>query len=73
MPYIGSVPRVRIITLVEQRMTQREVARLVGGGQGVVSKTRFLELGTLNNEKSKNSRIQLFRGRERQALLQFDL
>lgn len=59
MPYVGlsDVQRGRIITLVEQGMSQREIARTVGVTQGVVSKTysRFLELGTLKN-RSRRSR-----------------
>lgn len=58
MPYVGlsEVQRGRIIALVEQGMSQREIARTVGVTQGVVSKTysRFLELETLKNRPRRS-------------------
>lgn len=53
MPYVGlsAVQRGRIIALVEQGMSQRQISATLGVSQGVISKTysRFLELETLNN------------------------
>lgn len=58
MPYVGlsEVQRGRIITMAEQGMSQRQIARTVGVTQGVVSKTyaRFLELGTLKNRPRRS-------------------
>lgn len=60
MPYVGlsEVQRGRIITLVEQGMSQRHIAATVGVSQGIVSKTytRFLELGTLKNRPRQSRR-----------------
>lgn len=58
MPYVGlsEVQKGRIITLTEQGMSQRQIARTVGVTQGVLSKTyaRFLELGTLKNRPRRS-------------------
>lgn len=58
MPYVGlsDVQRGRVIALVEQGMSQREIARIVGVSQGAVSKTytRFLELQTLKNRPRRS-------------------
>lgn len=73
MPYVGlsDIQRGRIVALVEQGMSQRQIAATVGVSQGVVSKTyaRFLELETLKN-RPRQSRRRVTSDRQDRFLIQ---
>ncbi|XP_072376134.1 uncharacterized protein [Diabrotica undecimpunctata] len=60
MPYAGlsDVQRGKIVALVEQGMSQRQISATLHVSQSVVSKTyaRFLELGTLKNRPRESRR-----------------
>ncbi|XP_072401587.1 uncharacterized protein [Diabrotica undecimpunctata] len=61
MPYVGlsDVQRGRIVALVEQGMSQRQISATLHVSQSVVSKTyaRFLELGILKNRPRQSRRV----------------